>query len=104
MGRELALTLAEEHGLRGELLRAEKDSLDDPESIWTFENVKREGTDATLASFFVHHGLLVAVAVASPTRFEPEALVILNTYSETVRQKLDRLLHERSRRQLIKHQ
>ena len=98
MDKNQVLNLAGEHTLKGELLRAEKDSLDDSESIWNFENIKRDGVDSTLAAFFVHHRLLVAVAVSVPTRFEAEALVILNAYSDAVRQKLDRLIHERSMR------
>jgi hypothetical protein len=67
--REATLRMAEEHGLTGQLLKAEEESVSDETSLCSFENTRREADTTTFAVFYVKHGLLVGIELSAPPRF-----------------------------------
>jgi hypothetical protein len=86
--RDRVLAMAAEHGIGNELLTAEKESRDDAESVRSFENIKREADRIAFAVFMAKCGLVIAVELSAPSRFEAEARTIFECYAEPVRQKL----------------
>jgi len=62
--------MAGEHGLNDELLKAEKESVDDEIAVGRFEQTRREADRIRFAVFYVNHGTLIGVEVSGPLRFE----------------------------------
>ena len=67
--RKRRCDMAGEHGLTGQLLKAEEESVGDETSLCSFENTRREADTTTFAVFYMKRGLLVG----APPRFEREA-------------------------------
>ena len=58
---DATLRMAGEHGLTGQLLKAEEESVGDETSLCSFENARREADTTTFAVFYMKHGLLVGI-------------------------------------------
>ena len=93
--REATLRMAGEHGLTGQLLKAEEENVDDEISLCSFENTRREADTTTFAVFYVKHGLLVGIELSAPPRFERDAHEIFIVYADSVRKILDRRISEK---------
>jgi hypothetical protein len=100
--------MAGEHGLNDELLKAEKESVDDEIAVRGFEQ-RREADQIRFAVFYVNHGPLIGVEVSGPLRFEREAYEIFTAYAGSVRKSRDRWIpnnpskrHGRRKAQAVK--
>ena len=88
--------MAGEHGLTGQLLKAEGESVGDETSLCSFENTRREADTTTFAVFYMKRGLLVGIELSAPPRFEREAHEIFIAYADSVRKILDRRISEKA--------
>jgi hypothetical protein len=94
--RETTLRMAGEHGLNDELLKAEKESVDDEIAVRRLEQTRREADRIRFAVFYVNHGPLIGVEVSGPLRFEREAYEIFTAYAGSVRKTRDRWIPNKS--------
>jgi hypothetical protein len=88
--RKATLRMAGEHGLNDELLKAEKQCVDDEIAARGFAQTRREADRIRFAVFYVNHGPLIGVEVSGPLRFEREAYEIFTAYAGSVRKSRDR--------------
>ena len=93
--REATLRMAGEHDLNDELLKAEKESVDDEMSVRGFEQTRRETGRIRFAVFYVNLGPLIGVEVSGPLHFEREAYEIFTAYAGSVRKSRDRWIPNR---------
>ena len=97
--REATLRMAgehgQEHGLSGQLLKAEEENVHDEISLCSFENTRREADTTTFAVFYVKYGLLLSIELSAPPRFERDAHEIFIVYADSVRKILDRRISEK---------
>jgi hypothetical protein len=83
--------MASEHDLNDELLKAEKESVDDEVAVCGFFERTRRGADRIIfAVFYMNHGPLIGIEVSGPLCFEREAYEIFTAYAGSVRKSRDR--------------